>query len=372
MYYIKHCLAIKKRLWTDYTFLVYTIFIRNILYLWKVDKMSFSLNLGAWNSVFAVPTDIVDKHIKLAGAAQLKVLLWILRHSGENFNLSDVAKSLSMHPADVNDSMQYWIESGIIINENSVLSPYPNNNTMLKELKRSKQLSSEKIDIKTSKSIKFSRPLSRPQKPDSISLAKRIDESSEIAFLMQESQLILGKTLSIGDSATLLMLHDTDGLPVDVIIMLLQYAVTIGKTHMRYIEKLAISWSDEGIDSLEKAEKKIRFLTDSSNAYRTVERITGIEHHSPTASESKFCNTWINDWKFNDELIREAYERCVDNTGKFSFKYTNKILETWFKAGINSIEQALNDKKQNKQKTANQQNTTYDIDAYENSSIFND
>ncbi len=331
--------------------------------------MSFSLNLGSWNSVFAVPTDIVDKHIKLAGAAQLKVLLWILRHSGQEFDLNDIAQSLSMHPADVNDSMQYWIESGIIINKDNILSPYPKDNKILKE---SKPSPSENIDVKASNHVKISRPLSRPQKPDSMSLAKRIDESPEIAFLMQESQLILGKTLSIGDSATLLMLHDTDGLPVDVIIMLLQYAVTIGKTHMRYIEKLAINWSDEGIDSLEKAEKKIRSLTDSYNAYKTVERITGMDHHSPTASESKFCNTWVNDWKFDDALIREAYERCVDNTGKFSFKYTNKILETWFKTGIDSIELALNDKKQTKQKTSNEQNTTYDIDAYENSSIFND
>ena len=37
--------------------------------------MEYKLNLGSWNSVFAVPSDIVDKHLKLAGAVQLKVLL---------------------------------------------------------------------------------------------------------------------------------------------------------------------------------------------------------------------------------------------------------------------------------------------------------
>ena len=36
---------------------------------------------GVWSSVFAVPSDVVDKYIKLAGAAQLKVLLWILRNN---------------------------------------------------------------------------------------------------------------------------------------------------------------------------------------------------------------------------------------------------------------------------------------------------
>ena len=44
--------------------------------------MSYHINLGQWNSVFAVPASLVDQHIKLASEAQLKVLLYILRHSG--------------------------------------------------------------------------------------------------------------------------------------------------------------------------------------------------------------------------------------------------------------------------------------------------
>lgn len=35
--------------------------------------MNYKMNLGAWNSIFAVPCSVVDEHIKLAGAAQLKV-----------------------------------------------------------------------------------------------------------------------------------------------------------------------------------------------------------------------------------------------------------------------------------------------------------
>ena len=44
--------------------------------------MKFSINLGAWNSVFAIPTQVVDQHLKLAGGVHLKVLLWLLRHAG--------------------------------------------------------------------------------------------------------------------------------------------------------------------------------------------------------------------------------------------------------------------------------------------------
>ena len=39
--------------------------------------MEYSVNFGIWNGVFAVPNVIVDEHIKLAGATQLKVILWM-------------------------------------------------------------------------------------------------------------------------------------------------------------------------------------------------------------------------------------------------------------------------------------------------------
>ena len=55
------------------------------------NEMEYKLDLGAWNSVFAVPCNIVDEHLRLAGAAQLKVILWVLRHAGEAFSVEDIA-----------------------------------------------------------------------------------------------------------------------------------------------------------------------------------------------------------------------------------------------------------------------------------------
>ena len=45
--------------------------------------MEYTLHMGPWSSVFAVPTALVDRYIKLAGKEQLQVLLWMLRHGGE-------------------------------------------------------------------------------------------------------------------------------------------------------------------------------------------------------------------------------------------------------------------------------------------------
>jgi len=54
--------------------------------------MSMKINLGAWNSIFAVPSSVVDEGLKFSDGVKLKVLLYLLRHSGEDVNESDISK----------------------------------------------------------------------------------------------------------------------------------------------------------------------------------------------------------------------------------------------------------------------------------------
>lgn len=337
--------------------------------------MSFSINLGDWGSVFVVPTSIVDKHIKLAGAAQLKVLLWILRNSGKDFTIDDIAKALSMHPADVKDAVQYWVETKVIAKREDGLYPCDSNFNE-KECDKTKEIGdSQKKELLNPKPQPV---ISRPQKPDMESVAKRISENSSVASLMQEAQVVLGRTITNGDCSTLLMLHDYYGLPIDVIIMVLQYASSVGKTNMKYIEKVAISWISDGIDTLQKAENKIKELDQKNRAWRKVENIVGIEHRSPTAKEAEMTNRWVNEWGYSSEMIREAYERCVDARGKYIATYIDTIIKRWHSLKITTIAQAIDEKGKQQYSSANEKTAkskstaSYDIDEYEKSSIFDD
>lgn len=212
------------------------------------------------------------------------------------------------------------------------------------------------------------RVLSRPRKADNAFVAKRMEESEEVAFLMQEAQQILGRLINNGESATLLMVHDDFGLPVDVIIMLLQYASAKGKANLRYIEKVAMDWADEEIFTHEKAEEKLRKLADSAASWGQVQRAMGVDKHSPTKAEEAFANLWVSQWGFSTALIREAYERCVNQTGKVNMRYINKILERWHADGVTTLEQAQ--KEQAARTVKQEKQTTYDIDAFERSGAF--
>ncbi len=335
--------------------------------------MSYSINLGSWNSVFAVPCSVVDNNLKLAGSVQLKVLLWVLRHAGEPFEEQDIAEALGIDRADVGDAMVYWQETGLITaSGGDSIAPAPAAEAGTERAVPPFQPSEQKPAV-SKKEEKHRRVLSRPQKPDSEFVAKRMSESTEIACLMQSAQEILGRLISNGDAATLLMIHDDFGLPSDVIIMLLQYAVSIGKANMRYIEKVAMNWADGEINTHEKAEAKLSSLAASQKAWRSVEQAIGMPHRTPSAKEEAYAPVWVDDWNFSLSMIREAYDRTVDATGKYNAGYMNKILERWHQAGITTPKQAEDEKikrASSRKKAGNEKQPTFDIEEYERTSIY--
>ena len=83
-------------------------------------------------------------------------------------------------------------------------------------------------------------------------------------------QSIFARPISTPEMGTLLSVHDWDGLPADVIVLLVQYAVGTGKSNMAYIEKMAISWASDGIDTHEKAERKICELDERRKAWNRI------------------------------------------------------------------------------------------------------
>ncbi len=338
--------------------------------------MSFKINLGSWASVFAVPTDIVDKHIKLANSTQIKTLLWILRNNHKTFSIEEIANALSKQVEDIEDSLQYWIETKILIKDSNTFLPsassYTKDENLHTEIKQYDKDNSNEKQEKIATKTTTSKILSRRQRPDSVYLSQRMKSSEEITALMQECEIVLGRPLSTPDCATILMLIETDGLPADVVLMLVQYAVSCNKANMKYIEKMGIKWGEEEINSVQKAEKKLISMANDEKNWKKILKITGMEYHSQTEKEKMFTNRWINDWSFKDDMIREAYERCVDSTGKFTFSYTNKILEKWYKTGITNVEQAIEEGKKKKSKKSETKVASYDIEEYENYDMFGD
>ena len=60
----------------------------------------------------------------------------------------------------------------------------------------------------------------------------------------------------------------------------------------------------------------------------------GIKNRGLTTANRKYIMQWYQDYGFNIEIIRMAYERAVDQIGQASFPYIGKILQNWHKMGF--------------------------------------
>ena len=59
----------------------------------------------------------------------------------------------------------------------------------------------------------------------------------------------------------------------------------------------------------------------------------------PLGPERDFIRKWSS-FHLPLELITEACNRTILNIGKADFKYTHRILENWYNAGISSLAEA--------------------------------
>ena len=285
--------------------------------------MSYSVNPSAFKSIFAVPADLVDKHIRLANEHQLKVLLWILRNSPDNPDINAMCTALKINKDDAADYLQYWVLTGMLtVNGNA---PAMTSVPASAPVETKKQLESPKeehieIDI-------------IPSKPSSAEIATRIEESPEIGYLFNEAQIKLGKTIGYDGQCTLLLLHDHYGLPAEVLFMLIEYCVSVGKTNYSYIATVGKDWGKREIDTLEKAAEQIAALNSINKTWRVFAANAGISNPRPTTKQVPYLRKWSYEMKFSDEMIILAYEEMANHTGKLSFSYIDKIMTTWYNAG---------------------------------------
>ena len=271
--------------------------------------------------VFAVPAVVAERHLKLAGAVQLKVLLWFARNSA-GFDAAACGKALGISEADCRDALQYWVESGVLHRVGEASPPVT---------------AVAPAAPATAPPVPVRRPA--PVKPQMTEVVQAQRESAEFAYLLETVAARLGRPLSPGDMETLLYLLRTAGLPAEVILMAVGYAAQSERFTVRYVEKIALDWADRGILTIDAAEKHLCYLEHCQQALLKVQTVCELPSPlSLTATNMSLAEKWVFQWHVPDELLREAYALCVEKTGKFGGKYMDRILENWQSQGITSTE----------------------------------
>ena len=326
--------------------------------------MNYGINLGQWNSIFAVPTCVVDEHMKLAGTAHLKVLLYLLRHAGRCVTLEELAFAVGQKTADTQDAVDYWINCGVLSDAQSELRPPRPYAPAGAESDTAQAQSDSQTDLNmpilpaasNAPAVEIKNAFGQgtgARVKDKIrypfdECMKFVAEDEQLKNMLTAVEATLGKQLTHTEVTCFVTLVKWHGMPCTIVPMLIQYCKSIGKSSISYIESTGIGWAAEEIDSFEKAEGKISAMTSKRKAWNIVRSALEIPERRATDSELKYSDLWINVQHIDIELVRHAYDKCINKNGKISFAYMNGIIKRYFKRGIIDIASALKLDEQNR------------------------
>ncbi len=338
------------------------------------------LNSSRRRGVTLVPDCFIDEYMPVASGSYVKVYLYLLRcmnsSSDVGITISSIADHLDETEKDIIRALCYWEKVSLVTlerndkkdilsitvhepdsslsdsrpsgsNTDSQANAYPafQNETVpspeTKEYNTPDQTSYEELASSKTAEPQQTEPQSHLQphlfeKPTySEAQIKQLTENDEVKWLLNIIEIYLERLIKPMDMQLILYLYESLGFSTELIMYLYEYCISKNKKNPSYIEAVALSWAEEGIDTVEKAEAR---STQYNSNYSAINKAFGL-NRSPGQIERQYIEKWLNKFGFSIEIIVEACNRTILLTQKPDFKYTDKILENWHKKGVKELAQ---------------------------------
>ena len=266
-----------------------------------------TLKNRAQSETTVLENEFIDHYMPEANGEYVKVYLLLLRYlnapSG-TLTVSRIADMLDHTEKDVIRALNYWKKQGLLEYETTTAS------------------SSDAPKPQT------------PSAPADVPNIQQYRSRKEFKELLFVAEQYLGKTLSSMDIEAITYFYDSLHMSADLIEYLIEYCVENGHKSMHYIQKVALSWNENNITTVEEA--KSNALTYNKNCY-SVMNAFGIKGRSPAASELEYIRRWNEEYGFSLDIIIEACNRTVNTIHQPNFEYTDSILKNWLDKGVHSL-----------------------------------
>ena len=215
--------------------------------------MAYRVIVKCGGGAFFVPNEAAE-NLKLCTAGQLRVLLFALSRGFSETSPENVAEELGIIPEDAKDLLDYWVGRGILECD-GVSAPV----SLPKTVSPAPQVSEPKREV--------------PKAPETKLTMKEVQQIKEsdpaVAHVFAEAERLLGKTFTTSDSETIVWLISYAGIAPEVLITVIAYCASIGKKNFFYIRKTALEWLENGIDTIEAAEERMRVLEKAKRRTRS-------------------------------------------------------------------------------------------------------
>ena len=283
--------------------------------------MKYKINWGSSEGVFAVPDTVADS-LKLANGKAVKVLLYILKNKISNIDFSVVSAALGITDEDVEDAMSFWQQVGVVYAEGNKPAEAVKQQAVALPDTKPTEISAERAKEKATKML------------SPAEIAERAESVEEIKFLFNAAEATLGRVLTYTEQRTIIWLYEYYGIAPDILMMIMDFAVSQNKASIGFIEKIAVTWHDNGVTTHDQAEREIRQLNSFYSLSGQISSKLEL-NRTLTPTERKFVNDWAAK-SISIDLIILAYERTIDSIGKVKFSYMNTILLDWYSKGCAS------------------------------------
>ena len=290
----------------------------------------------------AVSNVFIDELMTDANEAQIKVYLYLLRCLEDDLpvTVTILADRFNYTEKDILRSLVYWERKGILnIEYNSdqnlvgiCLCDCKRTHTAEEPLEEP----AARISTATASAAAPVDPVASAKPFYSMEQMNDFRTKSEIQQLIYMTQQYMGKPLSVSDTNSLLYMYEGLHFPVELMEYVIEYCINGGHRSMRYIEKVAMSWAEQGITTVEEAK-----ALGSNSRYRKecymILKSFGITERTVVDSDIAFATRWIDEYGFNMDIILEACRHTLSAISKPSFNYADTILRRWHEEGVRTI-----------------------------------
>lgn len=299
-----------------------------------------NLNFTPVSNVF------IEKYMPNARGEFVKVYLLMLKHSiaGEpGISGPILASSLNLLESDIMNALNYWSDLGVI----KLTSVDPMNNFSIEFLDLSED------NFTPNKEVNLLDAL----------------ENKGINDMLKDIEKILGRTLSTKEMEMYLGWQKEFSFPSELILLLVEYCASKGKSDYRYIEKVALTWHDMNITTMAQAQNYIKQTEDKWVKIREILSYLGIKNNDLMKPQEEMIDKWLTTYNFDLDVIKKACNICADRLNRADFKYIDGILTNWFNNNIKTLDDiAIKDKqfkKNYKKNTYNKNNSSNGFNNFE-------
>ena len=299
-----------------------------------------NLNFTPVSNVF------IEKYMPNARGEFVKVYLLMLKHSiaGEpGISGPILASSLNLLESDIMNALNYWSDLGVI----KLTSVDPMNNFSIEFLDLSED------NFTPNKEVNLLDAL----------------ENKGINDMLKDIEKILGRTLSPKEMEMYLRWQKEFSFPSELILLLVEYCASKGKSDYRYIEKVALTWHDMNITTMAQAQNYIKQTEDKWVKIRKILSYLGIKNNDLMKPQEEMIDKWLTTYNFDLDVIKKACNICAERLNRADFKYIDGILTNWFNNNIKTLDDiAVKDKqfkKNYKKNTYNKNNSSNGFNNFE-------